>query len=146
MVQISCTQMVAIWIFSYIHKCILKKWLWLLSWVKLSKNHNWSGLVFFLFSCMLLLGKRAEVDLETCKLKLVCLGFFFWGLQYSIFSHSTSKLQAQRHYGITSPISLAPPKDIDCIHTQKLIEAMKPFGVFEDEEELNHRYNKAKIL
>ncbi|XP_065538516.1 poly(A) polymerase gamma isoform X2 [Lathamus discolor] len=51
----------------------------------------------------------------------------------------TSKLQAQRHYGITSPISLAPPKDIDCIHTQKLIEAMKPFGVFEDEEELNHR-------
>ncbi|KAM9562188.1 poly(A) polymerase gamma isoform 2-T3 [Guaruba guarouba] len=51
----------------------------------------------------------------------------------------TSKPQAQRHYGVTSPISLAPPKDIDCIHTQKLIEAMKPFGVFEDEEELNHR-------
>nr|XP_010298793.1 PREDICTED: poly(A) polymerase gamma [Balearica regulorum gibbericeps] len=47
--------------------------------------------------------------------------------------------QPQRHYGITSPISLAPPKDIDSIHTQKLIEAMKPFGVFEDEEELNHR-------
>ncbi|KAM6298322.1 poly(A) polymerase gamma [Aegotheles albertisi] len=36
-------------------------------------------------------------------------------------------------------MSLAPPKDIDCIHTQKLVEAMKPFGVFEDEEELNHR-------
>ncbi|XP_068257626.1 poly(A) polymerase gamma [Nyctibius grandis] len=47
--------------------------------------------------------------------------------------------QPQRHYGITSPISLAPPKDVDCIHTQKLVEAMKPFGVFEDEEELNHR-------
>ncbi|KFW88838.1 Poly(A) polymerase gamma, partial [Phalacrocorax carbo] len=58
-----------------------------------------------------------------------------------IFSHSTSRLQnqPQRHYGITSPISLAPPKDIDRIHTQKLVEAMKPFGVFEDEEELNHR-------
>ncbi|KAF1427268.1 Poly(A) polymerase gamma, partial [Spheniscus magellanicus] len=56
-------------------------------------------------------------------------------------SHSTSRLQnqPQRHYGITSPISLAPPKDIDCIHTQKLVEAMKPFGVFEDEDELNHR-------
>ncbi|XP_075353085.1 poly(A) polymerase gamma isoform X1 [Mycteria americana] len=53
----------------------------------------------------------------------------------------TSRLQnqPQRHYGITSPISLAPPKDIDRIHTQKLVEAMKPFGVFEDEEELNHR-------
>uniref|UniRef100_A0A663EIX4 Poly(A) polymerase nucleotidyltransferase domain-containing protein n=1 Tax=Aquila chrysaetos chrysaetos TaxID=223781 RepID=A0A663EIX4_AQUCH len=36
---------------------------------------------------------------------------------YFIFSHR-----------ITSPISLAPPKDIDCIHTQKLVE-----------EELNHR-------
>ncbi|XP_007637008.1 poly(A) polymerase gamma isoform X3 [Cricetulus griseus] len=45
----------------------------------------------------------------------------------------------QRHYGITSPISLACPKEIDHIYTQKLIDAMKPFGVFEDEEELNHR-------
>jgi len=65
-------------------------------------------------------------------------------LQYFVFSHSTSRLQnqPQRHYGITSPISLTPPKDVDCIHTQKLVEAMKPFGVFEDEEELNHRYNK----
>ncbi|XP_030052049.1 poly(A) polymerase gamma isoform X1 [Microcaecilia unicolor] len=44
-----------------------------------------------------------------------------------------------KHYGITSPISLAPPKEIDHIYTQKLIEAMKPFGVFEDSDELNHR-------
>ncbi|NXN54421.1 PAPOG polymerase, partial [Rynchops niger] len=53
----------------------------------------------------------------------------------------TSRLQnqPQRHYGITSPISLAPPKDIDCVQTQKLVEAMRPFGVFEDEEEQNHR-------
>ncbi|NXX55684.1 PAPOG polymerase, partial [Scopus umbretta] len=56
-------------------------------------------------------------------------------------SHSTPRLQSwpQRHYGVTSPISWAPPKDIDFIHTQKLIETMKPLGVFEDEEELNHR-------
>ncbi|NXT59971.1 PAPOG polymerase, partial [Chaetops frenatus] len=47
--------------------------------------------------------------------------------------------QPQRHYGLTSPISLAPPNDKDHIHTQKLIEAMKPFGVFEDHEELYHR-------
>ncbi|XP_072843102.2 poly(A) polymerase gamma [Pogona vitticeps] len=47
--------------------------------------------------------------------------------------------QPQRHFGITSPISLARPREIDYIYTQKLIEAMKPFGVFEDEEEMNCR-------
>nr|XP_060636975.1 poly(A) polymerase gamma [Anolis sagrei ordinatus] len=47
--------------------------------------------------------------------------------------------QPRRRYGITSPISLAFPRDIDRINTEKLIEAMKPFGVFEDEEELNRR-------
>ncbi|NXY33173.1 PAPOG polymerase, partial [Pomatorhinus ruficollis] len=57
------------------------------------------------------------------------------------FSPSTSRQhnQPQGHYGLTSPISLAPPSDKDHIHTQKLIEAMKPFGVFEDQEELYHR-------
>lgn len=34
------------------------------------------------------------------------------------------------HYGISSPISLAPPRETDCILTQKLIETLKPFGVF----------------
>uniref|UniRef100_UPI00398F1E3F poly(A) polymerase gamma isoform X2 n=1 Tax=Pristiophorus japonicus TaxID=55135 RepID=UPI00398F1E3F len=47
--------------------------------------------------------------------------------------------QSQKHYGITSPISLAYPKDVDDISTQRLIEALKPFGVFEEEDELNHR-------
>ncbi|KAL7987208.1 hypothetical protein Chor_006127 [Crotalus horridus] len=47
--------------------------------------------------------------------------------------------QLERHYGISSPISLAPPREIDYIYTQKLIEALKPFGVFEEEEELNCR-------
>lgn len=47
--------------------------------------------------------------------------------------------QPQKHYGITSAISLAPPREIDHQYTQKLCDAMKPFGVFEDEEELNHR-------
>ncbi|XP_040490657.1 poly(A) polymerase beta [Ursus maritimus] len=44
-----------------------------------------------------------------------------------------------KHYGISSPISLAPPKETDCILTQKLIETLKPFGVFEEEEELQRR-------
>uniref|UniRef100_A0A3B3RTG3 polynucleotide adenylyltransferase n=1 Tax=Paramormyrops kingsleyae TaxID=1676925 RepID=A0A3B3RTG3_9TELE len=48
--------------------------------------------------------------------------------------------QPQKHYGVTSPISLAHPKESDHMYTQKLIEAMKPFGVFEDEVEQNHRW------
>ncbi|TNM99769.1 hypothetical protein fugu_012802 [Takifugu bimaculatus] len=47
--------------------------------------------------------------------------------------------QSQKHYGITSAISLAPPREIDHHYTKKLCDAMQPFGVFEDEEELNHR-------
>ncbi|XP_028982872.1 poly(A) polymerase gamma isoform X1 [Betta splendens] len=47
--------------------------------------------------------------------------------------------QPQKHYGITSAISLAPPREIDHQYTDKLCDAMKPFGVFEDEDELNHR-------
>ncbi|XP_070261443.1 LOW QUALITY PROTEIN: poly(A) polymerase type 3-like [Myotis yumanensis] len=45
----------------------------------------------------------------------------------------------QKHYGITSPISLAAPKETDCLLTQKLIETLKPYGVFEEEEELQCR-------
>ncbi|XP_013969795.1 poly(A) polymerase beta [Canis lupus baileyi] len=44
-----------------------------------------------------------------------------------------------KHYGISSPISLAAPKETDCVLTQKLIETLKPFGVFEEEEELQRR-------
>ncbi|XP_029926281.1 poly(A) polymerase gamma isoform X2 [Myripristis murdjan] len=47
--------------------------------------------------------------------------------------------QPPKHYGITSAISHAPPREIDHQYTKKLSDAMKPFGVFEDEDELNHR-------
>ncbi|NWR56759.1 PAPOG polymerase, partial [Bucorvus abyssinicus] len=60
--------------------------------------------------------------------------------QYFISSHRSSRPnQHEKYYGVTSPISLAYPKGIDFIQTQKLIDAMKPFGVFEDDKELNHR-------
>uniref|UniRef100_A0A8D0ELG6 Poly(A) polymerase nucleotidyltransferase domain-containing protein n=1 Tax=Strix occidentalis caurina TaxID=311401 RepID=A0A8D0ELG6_STROC len=49
------------------------------------------------------------------------------------------------HCGITSLVRLAPPKAVDCIHTQKLVEAMKPSGVLKDGEELNHSYNKLNM-
>lgn len=51
--------------------------------------------------------------------------------------------QLQKHYGITSPISLAAPKEFDCMLTQKLIETLKPYGVFEEEEELQRRWVNA---
>lgn len=44
-----------------------------------------------------------------------------------------------KHYGITSPISLAHPKESDLAQTQKLVQALKPFGVFEEELELQRR-------
>ena len=34
---------------------------------------------------------------------------------------------------------LAAPKKTDCLLTQKLVETLKPFGVFEEEEELQYR-------
>uniref|UniRef100_A0A4W4GN58 polynucleotide adenylyltransferase n=1 Tax=Electrophorus electricus TaxID=8005 RepID=A0A4W4GN58_ELEEL len=60
-------------------------------------------------------------------------------LKRTISNNMLSGQQPQKHYGITSSISLAFPREIDHMYTQKLIEAMKPFGVFEDEDELNHR-------
>uniref|UniRef100_A0A663MTW3 Poly(A) polymerase nucleotidyltransferase domain-containing protein n=1 Tax=Athene cunicularia TaxID=194338 RepID=A0A663MTW3_ATHCN len=54
------------------------------------------------------------------------------------WSSRGSKNQPQRHYGIISLIILAPPKDIDCIHTQKLVEAIKPSGALKDGQELSH--------
>ncbi|XP_062036331.1 poly(A) polymerase beta [Lepus europaeus] len=45
----------------------------------------------------------------------------------------------EKRYGISSPISLAAPKETDCALTQKLIETLRPFGVFEEEEELQSR-------
>ncbi|XP_064420922.1 poly(A) polymerase alpha isoform X2 [Latimeria chalumnae] len=56
-----------------------------------------------------------------------------------VIQGSQQALQSQKHYGITSSISLALPKDTDHIFTQKLIDTLKPFGVFEEEEELQRR-------
>lgn len=47
----------------------------------------------------------------------------------------------QKYPGITSPISLEGPKPIDIKLSNKLEETMRPFGVFESEEDLAHRYS-----
>ncbi|TRY77582.1 hypothetical protein DNTS_007218 [Danionella cerebrum] len=55
----------------------------------------------------------------------------------------TSQVQttqpSTKHYGITSPISLTLPKEADLILTKKLTENLRPFGVFEEELELQRR-------
>uniref|UniRef100_A0A8C3AX22 polynucleotide adenylyltransferase n=1 Tax=Cyclopterus lumpus TaxID=8103 RepID=A0A8C3AX22_CYCLU len=71
-----------------------------------------------------------------------CVRFNSAFLPYFFFMKTSTMpggQQPQKHYGITSAISLAPPREIDNQYTKKLCDAMKPFGVFEDEEELNHR-------
>ncbi|XP_072283524.1 poly(A) polymerase alpha isoform X2 [Pyxicephalus adspersus] len=60
-------------------------------------------------------------------------------MPFPIANQGAQQQQTQKHYGITSPISLAVPKESDCVHTQKLIETLNPFGVFEEEEELHRR-------
>uniref|UniRef100_A0A673JSU1 Poly(A) polymerase n=1 Tax=Sinocyclocheilus rhinocerous TaxID=307959 RepID=A0A673JSU1_9TELE len=47
--------------------------------------------------------------------------------------------QTPKHYGITSPISLALPKEADLVLARKLTETLRPFGVFEEELELQRR-------
>uniref|UniRef100_A0A669PFH8 Poly(A) polymerase n=1 Tax=Phasianus colchicus TaxID=9054 RepID=A0A669PFH8_PHACC len=60
-------------------------------------------------------------------------------MPFPVTTQGSQTQQLQKHYGITSPISLAAPKEIDCMLTQKLIETLKPYGVFEEEEELQRR-------
>lgn len=56
-----------------------------------------------------------------------------------IVNQGTPQQQSIKNFGITSPISLAVPKETDSCLTQKLIETLKPYGVFEEEEELQRR-------
>ncbi|KAM0735135.1 Poly(A) polymerase gamma [Formica fusca] len=52
---------------------------------------------------------------------------------------TSSEKNNLRTLGMTSAISVAEPKPIDIIRTNELKEALKPYNVFESEEELNHR-------
>ena len=48
--------------------------------------------------------------------------------------------EQRTHLGMTAPISLSQPTEADVLRTEALVEAMQPHGVFESEEELNHRW------
>lgn len=60
-------------------------------------------------------------------------------MPFPITSQVQTVQQTAKHYGITSPISLAPPKEADLVLTRKLMETLRPFGVFEEELELQRR-------
>ncbi|KAM5129138.1 poly(A) polymerase alpha [Mantella aurantiaca] len=60
-------------------------------------------------------------------------------MPFPIVNQGTPQQQISKNFGITSPISLAVPKETDCSLTHKLIETLKPYGVFEEEEELQRR-------
>lgn len=48
-------------------------------------------------------------------------------------------VEEKNYPGVTSPINLDLPKPLDLKLTAKLEETMRPYGVFESEEELAHR-------
>ncbi|KAL6254456.1 hypothetical protein P5V15_014506 [Pogonomyrmex californicus] len=52
---------------------------------------------------------------------------------------TSSEKNNLRTLGMTSAISVAEPKPVDISRTNELKEALKPYNVFESEEELNHR-------
>jgi len=52
---------------------------------------------------------------------------------------ASSEKNNLRTLGMTSAISVAEPKPMDIARTNELKEALKPYNVFESEEELNHR-------
>ncbi|XP_043075275.1 poly(A) polymerase alpha isoform X2 [Puntigrus tetrazona] len=60
-------------------------------------------------------------------------------MPFPITSQVQTAQQTPKHYGITSPISLAPPKEADLALARKLTETLRPFGVFEEELELQRR-------
>ncbi|XP_056620244.1 poly(A) polymerase alpha [Triplophysa dalaica] len=60
-------------------------------------------------------------------------------MPFPITNQVQTAQQIPKHYGITSPISLAQPKDADLVLTRKLTETLRPFGVFEEELELQRR-------
>lgn len=57
-----------------------------------------------------------------------------------------SNNQNLRTLGMTSAISMAEPKLSDLSRTNELKEALKPYNVFESEEELNHRMEILRLV
>lgn len=69
------------------------------------------------------------------------MNFKMWSSQgnNSNSNNSSKEEKNLRTLGMTSAISVAEPKPSDFTRTNELKEALKPYNVFESEEELNHR-------
>ncbi|KAF5295880.1 hypothetical protein FQR65_LT10368 [Abscondita terminalis] len=64
-----------------------------------------------------------------------------WSSQQTLINNQKNDLQQNSKHtlGMTSAISLASPKLSDLTKTTELEEVLKPFDVFESDQELNHR-------
>ncbi|XP_076279083.1 poly(A) polymerase hiiragi isoform X2 [Lasioglossum baleicum] len=68
------------------------------------------------------------------------MNFKMWSSQGTNSNSKSSSTEGNlRTLGMTSAISIAEPKPSDLSRTNELKEALKPYNVFESEEELNHR-------
>ncbi|CAL7945963.1 unnamed protein product [Xylocopa violacea] len=69
------------------------------------------------------------------------MNFKMWSSQGNNSNTNASSKEEKnlRTLGMTSAISVAEPKPSDLNRTNELKEALKPYNVFESEEELNHR-------
>ncbi|XP_044756486.1 poly(A) polymerase type 3 [Coccinella septempunctata] len=62
-----------------------------------------------------------------------------WSSQNSNQQTKENEANKPSTLGMTSAISTAYPKPSDVVKTKELIEALKPFDLFESDQELNHR-------
>lgn len=62
-----------------------------------------------------------------------------WSIQNSNQQSNQNEPNKTTTLGMTSAISTAYPKPSDVVKTKELIDALKPFDLFESEQELNHR-------
>ncbi|XP_015430095.1 PREDICTED: poly(A) polymerase type 3 isoform X1 [Dufourea novaeangliae] len=67
------------------------------------------------------------------------MNFKMWSSQGTNSNTKSSNEGNLRTLGMTSAISVAAPKPSDLTRTNELKETLKPYNVFESEEELNHR-------
>lgn len=62
-----------------------------------------------------------------------------WSTNNSVNNKENKLNQGLETLGMTSPISMAAPKEIDLVRTKELESALNTFGIFESAPELNHR-------
>lgn len=62
-----------------------------------------------------------------------------WSSQNSNQQSKENEASKPSTLGMTSAISTAYPKPSDIVKTKELVDSLKPFDLFESDQELNHR-------